>query len=842
MAGSSAACGHRAAGVSAGRRGHAAGRVFRERAYHADAGDAHAACGAWPDRGRRRESEPAAPRYNPRTPASGYSAAALSPIGLHASARTMAGVPDGAQGMRPRMHVTTESTPPSALPDAFTLYRAGRHADAEDAFRRVLSTHPGQAEALHGLSLVLEATGRIAAALAIAGDAAAAEPGRPGLHYAHGLMHLAQGHAAEAEAAFGTAVRLKPDFFQAWNNLGLALEDQGRADEACRCFERVLLIEVDHAGARNNLARALLALGRDDDALACLAHNAAAAPGNPDCQANLGRQLLRMRRHEEALACFERVCAMDARHGRAQKDRAEALIGLCRLDVARAALEEAVAADPSFVDASYRLAWVHAQMNDADGAAAVHGCMLARDPSDWHARLGAALTLPIIPADRDALRQARLRFAAGLDRLAAADPGLAAGADPAVRARQLEWDNFYLAYQGEDDVLLQAKYARMLHGLLAQCAADLPAPGSRAPARGARLRIGFASAFFRDCTVGHYFKSWIADLDGSRFEKFVYALEAGNDGVGDAIRRAADRHVRLPGDLRAAAARIRADDLDILVYPELGMHGRTFALAGLRLAPVQCAGWGHPVTTGHPTIDCFLSSALMEPAAAQDHYTERLVRLPGLGTSYTPPALAPRRSRAEFGLPADRHLYLLPQSLFKIHPDNDDVVAELLARDADGRLVLFEGENAWQTSAFRQRLDCALARWRVDPARVIVLQLRPRIDYLEVNRLCDVMLDTLRWSGGNTTLDALAVGLPVVTQWGEFMRGRQSAGMLDALGRGDLIATDRPDYVRIALEIARSPDRRESLRAAIVAAHGRLFGDAAPIRALEDFFASVARR
>ena len=71
------------------------------------------------------------------------------------------------------------------------------------------------------------------------------------------------------------------------------------------------------------------------------------------------------------------------------------------------------------------------------------------------------------------------------------------------------------------------------------------------------------------------------------------------------------------------------------------------------------------------------------------------------------------------------------------------------------------------------------------------------------------------------------------------MRGRQSAGMLRALGRVDLIARDGADYVRIALEIARDPSRRAQLRDAILAAHGRLFGDSAPIRCLEDFFTSV---
>jgi protein O-GlcNAc transferase len=113
-------------------------------------------------------------------------------------------------------------------------------------------------------------------------------------------------------------------------------------------------------------------------------------------------------------------------------------------------------------------------------------------------------------------------------------------------------------------------------------------------------------------------------------------------------------------------------------------------------------------------------------------------------------------------------------------------------------------------------------------------------DYLRVNRVCDFMLDTLHWSGGNTSLDALATGLPVVTLPGEFMRGRQSAGMLDVMGITDLIATDRDDYLRIATRLAADAGWRAEIRIRIDAAQARLFDDPAPIRRLQEFLQEVA--
>ena len=129
----------------------------------------------------------------------------------------------------------------------------------------------------------------------------------------------------------------------------------------------------------------------------------------------------------------------------------------------------------------------------------------------------------------------------------------------------------------------------------------------------------------------------------------------------------------------------------------------------------------------------------------------------------------------------------------------------------------------------RRRLETALAERGVALDRLRMLPHLPRASYLEANRLCDVMLDTTRWSGGNTTLDALAAGLPVVTRRGRFMRGRQSAGMLEIIGLPELIAENDDDYAAIALRLGRdkalagravAPDRRDA-RASFRRSHPR---------------------
>jgi CRISPR-associated protein Csy1 len=440
------------------------------------------------------------------------------------------------------------------------------------------------------------------------------------------------------------------------------------------------------------------------------------------------------------------------------------------------------------------------------------------------------------------LEDTRREFAAGLERLHEAAPRFAyPRAEAALDAAR--WTNFYLAYQGRDDRALQVRYGELHRRILEPAVPELFAPRARRATGRERIRVGFFSHFFFNCTAGRYFSSWITHLDRDRFEPFVYYT---NEWIADdtrTIAAAAHTFRHLPGrSLHALAQQVAADDLDVLVYPELGMHPETFTLAGLRLAPVQCAGWGHPNTTGLGAIDWFISCAEMEPPGAEAHYSERLALLPGLGTRYAIPTAETTGERADFGIPEGRTTYLVPQSLFKIHPDNDELIARVLERDPDGVAVMFASHHDRLTQTFATRLASSLEKRRIDiHERVFFLApFIPHPRYLRLNALCDVMLDTLHWSGGNTSLDALASGLPVVTLPGTLMRGRQSQAMLHALGAGELVAADADAYVETAASLGRDRERRAALSQRILANRGALFEREEPVRALEDFLEKAA--
>ncbi len=674
---------------------------------------------------------------------------------------------------------------------------AGDGAGASSLASRLLDT-PGLpvAQRLKGLLLRSRAGEMIGDLPRAIGDIEAAltlDPGQARLWNELGILLGDAGQPARAVEAFERATVVDPRYARAFSNLGNALRSADRVAEAIAATERAIEIDPDYALAWANLGVFRREVGDDTGAEEALRRSLTLNPKQPRAWLALGNVSRDRSRLPAAVDAFARAAMLDARDANA----------CFQLGAAVAERDDLPAARDAFAEAE------------------------RRDPTLLRATIARSLLLPMLAEDVDAVGAARDAYAQGLAQLEAELPSRARSLAPERVIEELRWTNFLLAYQGCDDRVLQARYGALAARLLHARAADWVAPIERRPSA-QRIKVGFVSAYFRDGTAGRYFESWVTDLPRDEFEVHVYHLLPGMDALGQRIADRADvfRHLPWWGPSRVAPA-VRRDDLDILVYPELGMGAVSFALGSLRLAPVQCAGWGHPVTTGLPEIDVFFSCASMEPPGAQAHYTERLVTLPGIGTRYGMPRLPPPATRAQFGLPDGAPLLLCPQSLFKVHPGNDALFARVLDAIPQAQLVMFEGRDPDIT----RRLVARLARAGIGAGRLRMLPQCAHDDFLRINGVCDVMLDTLHWSGGNTSLDALASGLPIVTLPGPLMRGRQSAAMLAAMGLPELVAADEDAYVRRAAQVAHDEGYRRDLTARIRAAHGAVFDMAAPAQA-----------
>lgn len=573
----------------------------------------------------------------------------------------------------------------------------------------------------------------------------------------------------------------------------------GRLDEACAELEQAVVLAPDYVDAIYNLAKLYRDLGDWDSALGAYARVIALDPKHLDARINRANLLAEDGRIEEACAGYKDAAAVADDIGgqvRAHVFRGNALRRAGRDEEAMAAYDAALALEPH------------------DGLA-----------------IKRALTVPIVTQSRAHIDAVRARVDTEIDALMARDLDVL---DPGL---ETSTTNFYLAYHALGDRALQEKTAALQLKACPDLAWVARHCRNWSLPKGRRIRLGIASAYFRRHSIGRLNVGLIAGLDKERFEIFVFSTSDVDDAISREIKESADHVTVMTRDLEAARRTIAEAELDILYYPEIGMDVLTYFYAYARLAPVQCVGWGHPDTTGIPNMDYFVSSDLLEREGAEADYSEKLRCLSTLPTCYRRPEIPARlKSRQELGLPEDRHLYLCPQSIFKLHPDTDLLFRDILAGDPAGEIVLIEGTVAPLTDQLRARLARAIPEFQ---SRVrFVPRLSPE-DFLALIAASDVVLDAPHFSGGNTSYEAFALGKPIVTHDGAFMRGRVTAGMYRKMGLDDSIAESFEDYAAFALKLGTDEAFRAEIEARVAANVDALFEDTEAVREWERFFESA---
>ena len=144
------------------------------------------------------------------------------------------------------------------------------------------------------------------------------------------------------------------------------------------------------------------------------------------------------------------------------------------------------------------------------------------------------------------------------------------------------------------------------------------------------------------------------------------------------------------------------------------------------------------------------------------------------------------------------------------------------------------------TEIFQQRLEKAFAKLGLNSEDYcIILPRQQHYEFLQLNLISDIYLDTLGWNGGFTTLNAIACNLPVVTCPGESMRGRHSYAFLKMLGITDTIANSPSEYIEIAVKLGLDVDWRNSITAKMNQNHHHLFDDKTCVEGLEVFYKQV---
>lgn len=526
------------------------------------------------------------------------------------------------------------------------------------------------------------------------------------------------------------------------------------------------------------------------------------------------RQLLsRLGEREQALYYAERLHAMDPADPDGANVLAASLLEAGKFDKAVETLEKSVAAHPAYLLNRGLLANQYARLGRFADCVDLIKAGLELSPGE--PRLSGVYASALLQLGRADEAVPILRQAVQ------AMPG-----DPNVLSLLASVSNAAWTVDRKDLFAAHAAFGRVV-------AAALPPfrePFTQSMDPDRKLRVGFVGGDFRACALSPLLEPLVANLDRAQFEPLIFSTTDYADAVTERFRAMASVFRVVQGRTVVDAARLMRDDRpDVLI--DLSGHGPAGALPSmhLRVAPVQATYLGYPCTTGVGNIDYRLTDAHSDPAGFEDISVEKLLRLEPYAFCFRPPAdlpalLAPPSVRREGGFagitfgafaPGQRvgdHLIRLWVKVLRAVPGSRILLRHPTLGDPRGR----------EQFARRFAVNGAPSeRVLVEgPSGAEALTLAAR---LEQHQRADIALDTFPFAGSTSTLDALLMGVPVVTMAGRTPASRGSVAPLHAVGLGELVASSEDEYVARATALAGDAARLSDLRSTL---RSRLTGSA----------------
>lgn len=688
------------------------------------------------------------------------------------------------------------------------LFCLNRLQEAIASFDRALALKPGFADAYYNCGIAQHKLGLLEEAIVSYDHAILFKPDYVEAFYNRGNVLLALGRHEQAIESYDGAITIKPEYAEALNNRGNALVALQRFDEAIASYDIAIQLNMNYAEAFFNRGNALRHLNRLDQAITNYDCAIVFKPDYVDAYTNRGNVLLSMKRFAEAAASYEQAIALDAGHADTYCNRGNALYELGELEQALADYHKALEIDPDYMSARWAI------------ALSQFSAILEPGQDVQGQRLQVAQKIAELDAWLDASRISK----------AAATVG--------------DLTLFYLSYQEEDNKPLLAQYGALCNRIMAHWQNQQDYHCCTLAGAG-RIKVGIVSNHIKAHSVWYALtKGWVQNLARDKLELHIFYTGKDFDSQTALARAKSTSFVQGELTLTQWTEAILSHQIEVLIFPEIGMDPMTMKLANLRLAPVQIAAWGHPETSGLPTIDYFVSAQGMEPENGQQYYTERLIQLPNLGGYYQSlNVTAQTPDLGKLGINEDGPLLVCPGTPYKYAPQYDWLLVEIAQRLGQCQFIFFTfGLENDLTGKLKQRLQRKFKDSGLDLDEFA--KFIPWLDAPEFYGLmqrADVYLDTIGFSGFNTAMQAVQCSLPIVTREGRFMRGRLASGILKQLDLQELVAGNEEDYIALAVRLVQDKAYRQSISQRIDQMSHRLFTDLQPIRAMEDFLMEVCR-
>lgn len=654
-----------------------------------------------------------------------------------------------------------------------TLYQSGEFARMEDASRTLLLQYPQAPWVWSVLGTALQAQGKDA--FAVLKRTVELAPHDAQAHGNLGNAWQTAGKLDEAMASYLRALEIDPDFPEAHNNLGSVLRVLDRPEEAQDSFRKAIALRPDYAKARFNLGNVLKDAKQYAQAVEEYRAASLLLPDDAEIQNSLGSALRMDKAYDEAIDCFAQAVALKPDYADAHFNLGTTMLAAQRDAEAVIALGKAVENEPDNHELHFYLGNALRNTTQPEKAMASFRQALALKEDFISAEINLCSMLQIHGALEDAIASAYRARKIGPKH-------------PTGHTSLL----FCLSHSDElDAAALFAEHRQFGEEFEPALRPHWPEHGNtRDPQR--RLRVGFVSGDFNEHVVANFVVPVISKLaESAQLSLYGYYNNSRFDSATERLKQ----YLVHWNDIvemsdQEAFARIREDEIDILI--DLSGHTafNRLMLFAMKPAPIQASWIGYPGSTGLQAMDYYIADRYFTPPDVVGPYmTEKLALLPAC-LPFLPSALSPAIEQA----PALSNGYLTFGSFNRLSKLNRGVVrrwAKLLHALPTAKMLL--------GAMHKQSDHDTLAQWFAEdgiPLERLSFHQRTHLgNYLALHQQIDVCLDTYPYTGGTTTMHALWMGVPTLTLAGDTVASRAGACILEHVGLGSFVATDDDDFV-----------------------------------------------
>jgi predicted O-linked N-acetylglucosamine transferase (SPINDLY family) len=683
------------------------------------------------------------------------------------------------------------------IQNLINLYKSGKFSIAEKKVIKLIKKDPNNFFLLNLFGIILASQEKLDKAIINYRKSIKINPNYIDAYNNLGGAFLQLKKFNECINILQAAIKINPNFAQAYYNLGNAFKEMGKLDESIHNYQRAIQINPNYSKAYNNLANTFRDIGKLDESI----HN------------------------------YQRAIEVDPNFAQAYYNLGNTFRDIGKLDETIHNYQRAIQINPTYFDAYNNLGNIFIDIGKVDDARKCFKKLFILKPKNIGYKINNGLLITPITQSVKEIVSLRDQYKKGLKSLKKykfleEEPG-----------NIIEANFFYLAFHNKDNLEIMKKTSSMFRKIIPNIC--YVSKNIKKRKKQKKIKIGFISEFLTEHTVGKLFGGLIKNIDRKKFDVIIFhTAQTKKSLIKNEIDNSANKVINLRTKIQDQQQQVEKENLNIVFYPDIGMSPTTYFLAFSRIAPVQIVTWGHPETTGINTIDYFLSSALLEPnRRPEKKYSERLVCLSQFPLYYEPPQnIGSMKQRKDLGLPENVRLYGCPQTLFKLHPDFDAVLAKILLQDPKGYIVLIGGEGK-----AKYWLNDLKKRWSKNFSilnkRVLFTNRLTLLEFISLCNCVDVLLDPIHFGGGNSFLEAMKVGTPTVTMPGTHLKTNITAAAYKQMKiSAPPIVKSIEEYINLSVKLAQDSKINFSLREeSKIAANKYLYKNLKALREFEKF-------